>query len=124
MDAYVELKCAAPRTEYSHDFLQNMLNAMAVSYHKYGRVKDAYPHKVDALKSLRERINKYIATGNTEYLIDVANFAMIEFMHPHLPDAAYVATDAAGSPGRVSAFTGRATQATNSDIGADAAGVL
>ena len=43
---------------------------------------EAYPHKVDAIASLRKRLHLYEETGNAEYLVDVANFAMIEFMHP------------------------------------------
>jgi hypothetical protein len=41
------------------------------------------------------------ASGNTEYLIDAANFAMIEFIHPRVEGAFFEATDASGSPGRV-----------------------
>jgi hypothetical protein len=35
----------------------------------------------------------YEESGNTDYLVDVANFAMIEFMHPSHPDASYKPTD-------------------------------
>jgi hypothetical protein len=89
-----------PDTEFSRDFIQGMLNRMAMSWIKYGNVREAYPHRVNALKSLEQRITKYIETGNTEYLMDVANFAMIEFMHPSVPDAHFTATDSDGSPGR------------------------
>lgn len=115
---YAELRIGSPESEYSHEFLQGMVDRMAMSFYKYGRVADAYPHKVDALKSLRDRLRKYDETGNTEFLMDAANFAMIEFMHPSLPGAFYQATDADQSPGRVSAFTGRATDATNAEVDA------
>ena len=72
---------------------------MANSYTKYGAVADAYPEKVNALESLNLRLQKYLETGNTEYLIDVANFAMIEFMWPRLLTAHYTQSDT--SPGRV-----------------------
>jgi hypothetical protein len=78
-----------------------MDDRMGVSYCKYGPVADAYPHRVDALASLRKRLEKYEADGNTEWLMDVANFAMIEFMHPRHPRAHFKATDSAESPGRV-----------------------
>lgn len=71
-----------PPTEFSNDFVAKMQNRMAVSFHKYGPVAEAYPRKIDALKSLRDRLRKYEETGNTEWLVDAANFAMIEFMHP------------------------------------------
>jgi hypothetical protein len=90
-----------PETEYSAEFLDGMVNRMAMSFFKYGAVADAYPHKVNALESLKLRIQKYQETGNTEYLIDAANFCMIEFMHPKLDNAKFEATDSDGSPGRV-----------------------
>jgi hypothetical protein len=101
-------------TEFSEKFVEGMRNRMEVSFHKYGPIKDAYPHKVDAIKSLKIRLDKYEATGNTEYLIDAANFAMIEFMLPAHPEAHFEATDTNGSPGRKWQGGGRATQRANS----------
>lgn len=97
----VPLKTACPPSEYSAAFLQGMLNRMAVSGFKYGPVADAYPGKVDALASLAQRIEKYLETHNTEFLIDAANFAMIEFMRPQFEDAFFAATDSDQSPGLI-----------------------
>lgn len=69
-------------TEVSQKFLGRMKQAMVMSFHKYGPLKDAYPHKVKAITTLEDRLNKYKETGNADYLVDVANFAMIEFMRP------------------------------------------
>ena len=63
-------------------FLQGMVNRMTVSHHKYGKCSEAYPDRVNAIKNLEERLKIYKKTGNTELLMDVANFAMIEFMFP------------------------------------------
>lgn len=71
-----------------------------MSFSTYGLVREAYPEKVDALKSLQIRLRKYQETGNKEYLADVANFAMIEFMHPGHPKSHYEAVDSNVSPGR------------------------
>lgn len=90
-----------PSSEISREFLQGMVDRMAVSFCKYGRVADAYPHKVDAIESLLVRLDKYARTGNTEFLMDVANFAMIEFMRPKHHEAHYRPTDSRESPGRV-----------------------
>ena len=68
-------------------FIERMKRSMAVSFHKYGPVRAAYPHKVDALASLRKRLRLYQDTGNADYLTDVANFAMIEYMCPKFDDA-------------------------------------
>lgn len=89
-----------PTTEYSDRFWDLMKNRMAMSYAKYGPLADAFPDKVNALHSLLDRIRKYEQTGNTEFLVDAANFAMIEFMRPSKSGAHFAATDAKDSPGR------------------------
>lgn len=101
MQVILEWPDSAPTTEFNTQFLQGMLDRMAVSYAKYGAVRNAYPRKVDALKSLDVRIMKYNQTGNLEYLMDVGNFAMIEFMAPGHEAPFYEPTDSKGSPGRV-----------------------
>lgn len=91
---------SVPESEFSTPFVHGMFKRMAMSWFKYGNVADAYPHKVDAIKSLHARLDKYEQTGNTEYLMDVGNFAMIEFMHPRHSEAHFKAEDSAKSPGR------------------------
>jgi hypothetical protein len=85
-----------PATEVSKEFLQGMINRMGVSYFKYGEVEKA-KGKVDEIKCLRQRLQKYEEDGNTEWLMDVANFAMIEFMHQG--KIKFRATSAEESPG-------------------------
>lgn len=111
----IELRNSGPDTEVSTQFLQGMVDRMMVSFAKYGAIADGYPEKVDALANLARRLEMYAKTGNTEYLMDVANFAMIEFMRPHRSDAFFQATDSNGSPGRV-ACDGHTTRAKNAHI--------
>jgi hypothetical protein len=84
---------------HSQEFHQLMVNRMIVSHHKYGKVADNYPTKQDAIKSLEQRLRLYKKTGNTEWLVDVANFCMIEFMRPKHPKAHFRATESKESPG-------------------------
>ena len=88
------------KTQVSDQFLSGMVARMEMSYFKYGDVADAYPHKIDAMASLDQRLKKYQDTGNTEFLIDAANFCMIEFMFPRKAGAFFQATDSDQSPGR------------------------
>lgn len=83
------------QTEYSKRFDEIRKNLMVMSYYKYGPLKDNYgTYKcMDAIKNIELRLQKYKETGNTEFLADVANFAMIEFMNPSIPDAKYKPTD-------------------------------
>jgi hypothetical protein len=91
---------SVPESEYSLQFLQGMVDRMGNSYATYGLLAEAFPHPVNALACLQDRLAKYVGSGNTEWLMDVANFAMIEFMRPRHPDAHYRPTGSHESPGR------------------------
>jgi hypothetical protein len=45
------------------------------------------------------RTEKYKDTGNTEWLVDAANFLMFEFMYPKHRKAHFRATEGGESPG-------------------------
>lgn len=103
-----------PLTEFDPSFVVRMINCMMVSYHKYGRVADAYPLKFSAADDVRARMAKYRADGNMHFLVDAANFAMIETMHPAPErDARWGSNDAADSPGRTTASGHRLIQEAN-----------
>jgi hypothetical protein len=101
-------------SEVSPDFLQGMIDRMAVSFHKYGPVKESTS---DAIASLRKRLDRYEEDGNTEWLMDIGNFAMIEFMKPGHPNAHYRPTDSHESPGRVTK-DGRTTHESHRETNA------
>jgi len=113
----------APDTQFSEEFAQKMARSMAVSFFKYGDLYDAYPQKVSATDSLKTRLDLYlnggvvkgktIAPGNPDYLVDVANFAMIEYLCPSFKRAAEYTNDDAGSPGRTWHAAGETEQKNN-----------
>ena len=109
----ITVSTVSPSSEFSLAFIGGMLARMAMSFFKYGRVKEAYPDRVNAIDSLKLRLDKYAETGNTEYLMDAANFCMIEFMFPAHPGAFFEATDSDGSPGRVGHVGGRSARAND-----------
>lgn len=114
----IELKAASPATEYNSFFMQGMLDRMAMSYHKYGPVSKGFPEHVDAVQSALQRLREYARTKNTEFLIDAANFMMIEFMHPRIPEAKFISTDDSASPGRIK-IGGGPTKKNNEEIAED-----
>lgn len=80
--------------EYSARFDALRKAAVEVSFHKYGPAKDNFEGgRVDAIASLRKKLLAYERTGNTEYLVDVANYAMFEFMYPLHEKAHFKGTD-------------------------------
>jgi len=114
MEVY-EIRVGAP-SEVLRQFLQGMADRMTVSFHKYGPIEQAYPQDVDAIASLEKRLERYRETGNIEWLMDIANFAMIEFMLPRHPEAHYRPTDSKESPGRMRTDGRWAGQAHNLDV--------
>lgn len=117
VETEIQMSANFTKSEFSDEFVNGMRNRMEVSFHKYGPVENAYPHKVDAIGSLMQRLRKYADDGNTEWLIDAANFAMIEFMLPRHPDAHFRGTDDDASPGRISLRTGREDKRPNAEVG-------
>src|SRR3990167_8556589 len=87
--------------QFSVQFLQGMLDRMAVSYFKYGPVTSESLEGRDTHATLELRWQRYLHDGNREWLMDVANFAMIEFMVPQHPLEHYKDTEGEESPGVV-----------------------
>lgn len=112
-----------PETQFNEQFAQRMADSMGVSFFKYGDLFDAYPHKISATDSLKTRLDLYlnggvvkgkrIEPGNPDYLVDVANFAMIEYTCPSKARPATVTNDDAGSPGRTWRTAGETEQKNN-----------
>ena len=82
-------------TEWSYKFEELQKKAMVMSYYKYGKINQNHKQDnlMDAVSNLKKRLERYEETGNTEFLVDVANFAMIEFMCPQHPKAHFKGTD-------------------------------
>ena len=87
------------KRDFSDEFINKMKNAIEMSHYKYGYMSKTYPELAQAYKCIQERLDLYVKTHNTEYLIDVANFAMIEFMYPSFKDSKYDPKDSDKSPG-------------------------
>lgn len=89
-----------PSTEFSEEFVQGMRDRVEVSFHKYGPVADAVAHGANFVEALEKRLSLYRETGNTEWLMDAANYAMFESMYPSHKEAHFRATDSDESPGK------------------------
>lgn len=87
--------------DYSEKFDELRKNRCAVSFYKYGPARKNFGEgRVDAIGSLELCLEKFKKTGNTEYLLDVANYAMFRFMFP-MPGEFFKATDSSESAGTV-----------------------
>ena len=85
--------------EYSEEFDTRRKNTILISYYKYGPSKENFKKgMVDAIGSLKKNLKKFEETGNTEYLVDVANYAMFRYMYPQ-GNESYRPTDSNESAG-------------------------
>ena len=89
------------KTEYSEEFDMLRKNRVQVSCIKYGHARKNFGEgRVDAIGSLELCLEKFKKTKNTEYLVDVANYAMFRYMFP-MPGEFFKATDSSESAGTV-----------------------
>ena len=87
--------------EYSAEFDKKRKDRVMVSFYKYGPARENFGGgRVDAIGSLELCLEKFKKTGNTEYLLDVANYAMFRYMYP-LPGEFFKSTDSSESAGTV-----------------------
>lgn len=95
------------KDEYSEKFDDLRKKMMIVGHYKYGPVRENLNSRlVQIIPTLEKRLKAYKETGNTEFLADIANFAMMEFMYPQHPKAHYKPTDSSESPGIVGMSSG------------------
>lgn len=68
---------------YSGRFIELRKKAMITSYFKYGKLREnANNEAYDFFKSLKMRFGKAVASRNTEFLVDVANYCMMCAWYP------------------------------------------
>ncbi len=71
------------KSQYSEEFDDIRKKMMVMAFYKYGDAKFSCINKlVNTIAGLKKRLTEYEKTGNTEFLADVANFAMLEYMFP------------------------------------------
>ena len=87
------------KRDFSEDYVGKMKNAIEMSHYKYGWASKTYPELAQARKCIVERLDLYNKTHNKDYLVDIGNFAMLEYMYPSYEDAEYTPTDSDRSPG-------------------------
>lgn len=95
----MDSKDAIMKRDWSTEFIAKMQRAIEMSHYKYGWMSDTYPELAQAVKCIQERLDLYNKTHNLDYLVDIANFAMIEYKHPSYSDAHYTPQDSDKSPG-------------------------
>lgn len=71
-------------------FIEHMVNAMCMSAFKYGDVKKVCGEV--AIEKMNKEIEMFMEDGNTEHMVNVANYAMLRYMFPQEGEK-YIGTD-------------------------------
>lgn len=80
-------------SEWSPEFETLMRNRLLMGYFRYGPFNRKDDIDYDRVGSIYQRIKQYKQTGNKEFLVDIANLAMLEFCHSEHPLAHFEAID-------------------------------
>lgn len=81
---------------FSNEFVEHMRNAMMMSWFKHqdkrgnGDINN-YVGKI-SIDMIQRELDAFASDGNTEHMVNVANYAMTRFMFPQ-GNESYVATD-------------------------------
>jgi len=86
---YEELKAS----EWSNEFEELMRNRLIMGALRYGRIGASSKPQYERTNSMIKRLNKYAETGNKEFLVDVANLCLLEFVECHHPKAHFDSID-------------------------------
>ena len=81
--------------EFCYEFTKGMQARMLQGFYRYGPC-EANVKTEDLVKLAQGRIDKYLATGNTEHLLDAGNFLMLEFRWPKAVNAHFKVDDGIG----------------------------
>jgi hypothetical protein len=76
------------RSEWSEGFENLMRNRLVMGALRYGTIDAGRKLKKawDRTGAMLGKVEQYRKTGNTEYLVDIANYCLLEFelgLHPH-----------------------------------------
>ena len=88
-------------SDYSLEFDRLRQNRAEMSAYKYGPAQKNFGEgRVDALKTAELCLDAFKKDGDTEHLVDAANYLMFRFMYP-LPGEEFRATGSDESVGTV-----------------------
>lgn len=89
------------QNEYCEQFDKLRRNRVEMSFYKYGPARENFGGgRVDAVKTLELCLEAFKKDGNTEHMVDIANYAMFRYMFP-MDGEHFTATDSSGSVGTV-----------------------
>lgn len=80
-------------TEWDQEFERLMRNRLIMGAFRYGLLKDKHTHGYLLLDGMLRLIEQYRKTGNLEFMVDLANYALLEYVAQRGAGGAFVSVD-------------------------------
>lgn len=84
------------KSEWSPEFEKLQRNRRILGAIRYGKTNEPGKPKYDRVNTMRKKIDLYEKTKNKEALVDLANYAMIEFQEPTIDGTYFKSLDDEG----------------------------
>ena len=81
------------KSEWSLEFEKYMRNRLIVGAYRYGKLQEEGKPEYDRISSAIRRLKRYRESGNTEYLVDIANLCLLEFVEGKHPKKHFKTVD-------------------------------
>lgn len=81
------------QSEWNIDFEKLMRNRLVMGAMRYGRIGGKNKPQYDRVNSMIKRLIKYQESGNKEFLVDVANLCLLEFVECNHPNQHFHSID-------------------------------
>jgi hypothetical protein len=79
--------------QFNQKFVDAMKRRMVMGAFRYGLVGTQKSLSIDYLRSAQRKLDAYVSDGNTEHLIDAANYMMLEHRFSRHPSKHFKAVD-------------------------------
>ena len=86
---FCSIKKKAP---FDPKFFQMMINRLLVGSYRHGK----NTKEQNYLTRLYAAVDHYVVSGNQEFLVDAANYALLECLHPSHPASHFKSSDSHG----------------------------
>lgn len=80
-------------SEWCKEFEYLMRNRLIQGVPRYGKLRDKNKPSYNRINSIVSRLKKYEDTGNLEYLVDIANLCLLEFVEGEHPKRHFKSID-------------------------------
>lgn len=80
-------------SEWCEEFEQLMRNRLIMGAIRYGKLNEQDKPTYERAKTMAKKVALYVETKNKEVLVDLANYAMIEYIEPTEEGTYFAATD-------------------------------